>query len=346
MTKKILDFIHVGDYKTGTTWLQRSVLSFHSEIEYLGDVFKKKELQEVLRELVDVRDLDFDAKKLRKKFTKNLNKGSKKIYGISREALSQSNYITGENAKRNAVRLKEVFGNVKIIYVIREQISMLGSIYNQYLKTGGTRNFKDWFLDPVECNSIIERLKYDKNVEMYCEIFGKKNVLVLLFEELKYDPENFLKKFYTFIGCKNTNFKLVKNNKILNPSLNETGAFFSKKLHKLFRNSYHNYRSTFLGIDKLIYILLPKKTLDKLDKKTQTNIINTYGKLDKKQRIMISINMGIMHRITKICEKIKIGKKIKVPEDVVEKLLPFFKQSNKILSKKYHLDVNKFDWSL
>ena len=109
MTKKILDFIHVGDYKTGTTWLQRSVLPFHPEIEYLGDVFKKKELQDVLRELVDVRDLDFDAKKLRKKFTKNSNKGSKKIYWISREALSQSNYITGENAKRNAVRLKEVF---------------------------------------------------------------------------------------------------------------------------------------------------------------------------------------------------------------------------------------------
>ena len=346
MPKKILDFIHVGDYKTGTTWLQRSVLSFHPEIKYLGDIFKKKELQEALRELVDKRDLDFSAINLRKKFIRNFEKEKKKIHGISREALSQSNYITGENAKRNAERLKEVFGNVKIIYVIREQISMLASIYSQYIKMGGTRNFRDWFLDPIECPGIIERLKYDKNIDMYCEIFGKKNVKVLLFEELKYDKKIFLKKLYTFIGCKNTNFQYVENYNLVNPSLTTFGAFFSKNLHKLFRNSHHNYRSTFLGIDKLIYLLLPKKIIKKIERHSHNNVINRYGILDKKQRVLHSINMRLMHRVSRLCEKIKIGNKVTVPKDIVQKILPLFLESNKKLKEKYNLDLDKFGWNL
>ena len=212
MKNKIADFIHVGDYKTGTSWLQQTVFPFHPEIQYLGDHFQKSELNQALRELVDIRDLDFDADKIKSVFVQNIESNDK-IVGISREALSQSNYITGEHALRNAQRLKAVFGEVKIIYVIREQISMLGSIYSQYLKMGGTRSFEDWFLDPIECKGIIERLKYDKNIEMYQEIFGKENVLTLLFEELKHDKKTFLKKLYSFIGCKDTKFQPKESQK-------------------------------------------------------------------------------------------------------------------------------------
>ncbi|MDC3244814.1 hypothetical protein OAU16_01050 [Gammaproteobacteria bacterium] len=105
MPKKIIDFVHVGDYKTGTSWLQRSIFPFHPEIQYLGDYFKKNELKEVLIELVVIRDLDFDSKKLRKKFNDNFILNNNKICGLSRESLSQSNYIDGENAERNAKRI-------------------------------------------------------------------------------------------------------------------------------------------------------------------------------------------------------------------------------------------------
>jgi len=343
---KLIDFIHVGDYKTGTSWLQEVVFPFHHEIQYLGDHFEKRELQEVLRELVDIRDLDFDAESLRKKFEQNFTKEDSKVIGISREALSQSNYITGEHAKRNAQRLKEVFGDVKIIYVIREQISMLGSIYSQYLKMGGTRSFNDWFLDPIECKGIIERLKYDKNIAMYQEVFGKENIKVLLFEELRANKNSFLTKLYSFIGCQDTSFQPIESKKEVNTSLTTHGALVSKVLHRLFRNSYHNYRSTFLGIDKLIYFFLPQKIIDKRDELSQGYVLPNYGELDKKQRVLYSINMGIMGKLTKFCEKIKTGKKIKVPSEIAEKILPLFKESNQKLKDKYHLDVDKYGWSL
>tara|TARA_B100001093_G_scaffold509751_1_gene574388 strand:- start:274 stop:1314 length:1041 start_codon:yes stop_codon:yes gene_type:complete len=346
MPKKIIDFVHVGDYKTGTSWLQKTIFPFHPEIQYLGDYFKKNELKEVLTELIDIRDLDFDFKKLRKKFNENFTTNNNQICGISREALSQSNYIEGENAERNAKRIKKVFGEVKIIYVIREQISMLSSIYSQYLKMGGTRNFNDWFLDPIECRGIIERLKYNKNIKMYQDIFGKENVLVLLFEELVEDKRKFLEKLYRFIGCQNINFEPEESEQVINSSLTTHGALILRTLQKLFRNSYHNYRSAFLNIDKVIYFFLSKKIIDKFDKDTEKMIVPSYETIDKKQRVLFSINMAMSEKLTKLCEKIKTGKKIQVPVDQISNILPLFKESNNLLNQKYDLNIDKYHWHI
>ena len=343
---KLVDFIHVGDYKTGTSWLQQRVFPYHPEIQYLGDHFKDKSQKKVLRELVDIRDLDFDAQCLSETFRQNFARERGKIVGISREALSQSDYISGENAKRNALRIKEIFGNVKIIYVIREQISMLGAIYSQYLKTGGTRKFNDWFLDPIECAGIIERLKYDKNIKMYQSIFGEENVKVLLYEELKSDNSLFLKKLFKFLECKDIHFQPPENKVVVNASLKSHGAMFSKYLQPLFRNSYHNYRSSFLNLDKIIYTLMSKKEIRRRDILSMESVIPSYGDLDRRNRVLYSINMGGMGRIRRLSESIRTGNKINVPEEVKEQILPLFLESNKKLKNIYDLDIDQYGWAL
>lgn len=345
MTQKIVDFIHVGDYKTGTSWLQETVFPYHPEIDYLGDHFANKHLNIAFRDLVDTRDLDFDAFRLRNDFRQNIKRRDK-IIGVSREVLSQSNYITGEHAKRNAERLYEVFGNVKIVYVVREQFSMLASIYSQYLKMGGTRSFDDWFLDPVECRGIIERLKYDKNILMYQEIFGKENVLILLFEELQSEKELFLKKLYQFVGCEDSSFIPKESDRNVNSGLTSHGAFLSKILHRLVRNNYHNFKSSFLSVDKLIYKVVSAETKKRRDQFSKEYVLPNYKELDRKQRILFSINMGLMGKITSFCEKIKTGNKIKVPQQTQEMLKPYFIESNIKLQEQYGLNVKKFGWTL
>jgi len=340
----LVDFIHVGDYKTGTTWLQKTVFPFHPDIQYLGDPFQSSIQQKVLRELVDIRDLDFDANKLRSKFKASFTRDGEKIIGISREALSQSDYITGENARRNAERMKLVFGKVKIIYTIRAQQTMLSSIYSQYLKCGGTRSFNNWFMDPIECKGIIERLKYDKNIEMYHEIFGAENVIVLLFEELVANKNNFLRKLFLFLGCTDTQFTPVESKNKVNTSLTTYGAFTSRILHRLFRNIYHKKMSTSFWVDKILYKMMTISKLDRRDKLSSEVVVPSYGVLDRKQRILFSINMGLFGQTTKLCEKISIGKKIKAPEEVVDKIMPLFVESNCRLKEVYGLDVDKHGW--
>lgn len=343
---RLVDFVHVGDYKTGTSWLQETVFPLHQEIQYLGDYFDNSSLQQVLRRLVDTRDLDFDANELRDSFVKNHKREENKIVGISREALSQSNYITGEHARRNAERLVKVFGKIKVIYVIREQVSMLGAIYSQYIKMGGTRSFEDWFLDPVETLGIIERLKYHKNIAMYHELFGKENVLVLIFEELKEDKASFLKKIYQHIGCEDIDFQPLESRKVVNQSLTGSGAFFARFFHRFFRNSYHNFRSTSFMLDKLIYLLASKAFLDRRDRLSLGYVIPNYGDLDRRQRVLYSINMGIRAKIEAIAAQLPFGRKVTVPKKTVEEIWPLFSESNMLLKEAYFLDIEKYGWSL
>ncbi|MDY0365402.1 MAG: hypothetical protein RBQ81_06070 [Arcobacteraceae bacterium] len=60
--------------------------------------------------------------------------------------------------------------------------------------------------------------------------------------------------------------------------------------------------------------------------------------------------MAMMSKITKLCEKVKIGKKgsgkIKIPQKAIENILPLFKDSNSILKNKYNLEVDKYKWVL
>jgi len=346
MNKKIVDFIHVGDYKTGTSWLQEKVFPFHPEMQYLGDYFKNKEQQRILREIVDTRDLDFDGESLKKRFLDNFQKEENKIVGISREGLSQLGLFDGENAKRIAQRLYDVFGKTKIIYVIREQESMLNSLYSQYVKMGGTRSFKDFFLDPAESRGLIERLKYHKNIKMYQDIFGKENVLVLIYEELKENKKTFLYKTYDFIGCKNKEYIPLNSEKKVNSSLTTYGVYIERQLNKLIRNYHHKRTSSFLDIDKLIYFLLPEKIKDRRAEYTLDYVIPSYNEIDKKQRILYSINMGLTNKFSKFCEKINIGKTYLIDKQIVNQILPLFKESNQKLQNEYNFDVKKYKWTL
>ena len=97
----MIDLIHIGDYKTGTSWWQSRALPAHSEICFLDDPIEHKEIVHLMHQLVDSRDLDFDPELLKAKFEHELDKldcvDKKKV--ICREALSGT-YTTGDHAAR------------------------------------------------------------------------------------------------------------------------------------------------------------------------------------------------------------------------------------------------------
>ena len=56
--------------------------------------------------------------------------------------------------------------------------------------------------------------------------------------------------------------------------------------------------------------------------------------------------MTMSEKLTKFCEKIKTGKKIQVPVDLVPQIIPLFKDTNNILNKKYDLKIDKYHWHI
>jgi len=87
--------------------------------------------------------------------------------------------------------LNEFYPDSKILIVTRGFESALISNYCQYVKEGGTLTFKERLLGNVQINWII--YNYTFLIELYCQYFGKENVIVVPYELLKENSNAFLK---------------------------------------------------------------------------------------------------------------------------------------------------------
>ncbi|OCC15882.1 hypothetical protein DBT_0807 [Dissulfuribacter thermophilus] len=340
----MVDLIHIGDYKTGTSWWQTKILPIHQEIYYLDDPSKHPDVVHLMHLLIDSRDLDFDEVYLREKFSQILSKinlTNQKVV-ICREALSGS-FPTGDNAARIAYRLKAVFGSTKILIVIREQFSMLKSIYSQYIKMGGTLSFNDFVYDPIVSPGLIERLKYHKIIQKYIELFDNHNVMIGLFEDFRLDNIGFANKVFDFIGCNKINQECAELVKV-NRSLTKIGLEIQRIINHFLRNHY-NPRKSFFPLSKIITYLLPSKLKQRILKSVQNRLI--YSKEVSNQILLqYAIDFAITVYISKLCEYFQFGPKLTVPTDIKRRLSDEFAGSNRILLTKYGLPVDKFGWVL
>ena len=122
-----------------------------------------------------------------------------------------------------AKRLKQIFPNGKILLILRKQQDLIFSLYryrghflryaaepyfrrlisfdswvtriikNYYMKSGAHRD-KTWEGDYLR---IIDSSLLVSNFEKF---FGKKNIHILLYEEMKKDPDVFFKKLSTILN--------------------------------------------------------------------------------------------------------------------------------------------------
>jgi hypothetical protein len=294
---------------------------------------------------VDSRDLDFDAESLKRKFKGLLNSidtGGKKVV-VCREALS-GNYPSGENAKRIAERLYAVFGDVKILIVIREQFSMLAAIYSEYIKIGGTLSFKEFIYDPIISPGLIEKLKYHKIIDLYSEIFGEDNVFVGLFEDFREDNESFANRVFHFIGCAN-NPSLIDKECVVNPSLRKLGLELQRFANHFLR-SHFNTRKPFLPIDQIVALFLTDEKKKILLDAARNRLVYSMPGCDDDLVLRYAISFGLVVRLSRLFEKVKVGPKFIVPAKIKNDLEGVFAESNNLLRVRYNLPVEKFGWSL
>jgi hypothetical protein len=340
----VIDVIIIGDYKTGTSWWQQQILNTNDQIYYLDDPKKHKEIIRLMHELIDSRDLDFDAHKYRADFKDKitrLNLGNKKTV-ICREALSGI-YPTGENAKRTCMRLREVFGESKIILMIREQKSMLLAMYSEYIKIGGTVDFEEFIFDPIISPGMLEKLKYHKIVAIYNEFFGENNVFVGLFEEFKSNNSLFLEKIALFIGV-NKGINIPQNNVVINPSLTLYGIQVQRFLNRFLRNDV-NLRKPFLPIDRIVTMFISKDRKNKIIEQTKLRLIYSKSGGDK-YVLRYAVNCFLTTKIAQLCTQIRIGPKVSIPKKLSASLEAEFYESNRVLIDKYQLPLREYGWCL
>ena len=341
----MVDLIHIGDYKTGTTWWQREVFRLSSEIYYLDNPDQHPEIVALRNKLLDLRDLDFNEASIRKGFidaSKNIG-ASNKIIAMSCEAFS-GRYPNGDYSKCIAERLRKVFGKIKIVIVIREQFSMLKAIYSEYVKMGGALSFVEFIFDPVASPGLIEKLKYHKIIDVYKKLFGPGHVFVGLFEAFKEDDVGFARRVLEFAGC-SERLSMDSGKYVVNRSLTRVGVEVQRFINRFLRNDY-NPRMPLIPPDRLVSFFLPAHVKKRLIDNTRTRLVYDRPGFDDKFVLRYAINFAITHHVSRFCERLRFGPRLTVPEDVKIALKDEFLQSNRILRDRHGLDVERWGWRL
>lgn len=230
----ILDFVAVGPEKTGTTWI------YH----YLKDL-------EVCFPLKVKETFFFD-----KFYNKGLN------WYIRHFKHCQAQYKKGEVAPtyfdvpEAPGRLYQINHEIKIIITLRDPYERTKSLYFHELKYGKA---KGPFQKSVKVRPhILNSSYYATHVQRWLKTFGKKRVLILLYEQLKEDPANFMRQICDFIDVpykeKNDLFQQV-----INPSEMSRSYLLAKLSSKLslWLLSHHLYSLVSFGkrleLRKFIY---------------------------------------------------------------------------------------------
>ncbi len=177
--------IHIGYHKTGTTWLQKHIfdkqkLGFHLPFDRW----------ELMTQLTVPHPFDFDATACCVYIQQILDSSVNSVFYpvISHERLSGNPHRGGYDSKELAERLANIFVRPRILIVIREQISMILSTYNQYVKRGGPLSLKDYITCREDKLLLREfelvRFQYHRLIAYYHRLFGADNVLVLPYEAI------------------------------------------------------------------------------------------------------------------------------------------------------------------
>ncbi|SHK88543.1 Sulfotransferase domain-containing protein [Reichenbachiella agariperforans] len=192
--------IHIGYHKTATSWLQKEF--FENEKLNINSIAPYHDRAKWVTEFIKP-DYSFDKQVLQEYYLQAVDKS--KINVLSIERLSGYPITGGFDAIIIANRLKELFPSAKILISIREQRSMIKSIYLEYLKVGGNAKLEE-LLYPKRFYLIrnptfnLDYFKYDYLISEYLKLFGEQNILVLPYEALKKTPEQYISELSSFLG--------------------------------------------------------------------------------------------------------------------------------------------------
>ena len=190
--------VHIGYHKTATSWLQRHL--FENATLGLTRTHSRYELK---HPVVGPHDYDFDSAECRAYFQPAIERAraSGLLPVVSHERLSGEIHIGARDSKGIADRLAATFPEAHVLIVIREQRTMLRSIYGQFIKGTGVWRLRDYLTPPVVEKKHfkyalfrLDHFRYDRPIAYYQRLFGRENVTVLPFELFRENPKQFVRR--------------------------------------------------------------------------------------------------------------------------------------------------------
>ncbi len=207
-------YFHIGLHKTATTWMQKELFSNIRDVDFYSDDF-------LYENLIRSHENSFEATKFSNAIKVNT---SSTLLVYSSERLSGNPHSGTHDSHEIAERIRQVCPKAKIILIVRSQISMIVSNYKQYVKSGGTCTIEEYILPPKDGRIPLFRLnsfKYEILYKHYVDLFGQSNVLILQYENLKSNQQNFVEKIFKFMQISDDQWSKKNDNAEQNISLSD-----------------------------------------------------------------------------------------------------------------------------
>lgn len=200
--------IHIGMPRTASTFLQREFFPHVSGFEFYG--VDRSQYSEAFQKILYQDDSYFNAEEIAAELAPIAENNSI----LSNELfVGQSLYLQSTNRTRTARRLKQFFPEAEIVLMLRNQVSLLESLYSIGIYSGMTVNPEDYirFLDaPSNTDNPLystfaeaettEGYYFSNLIELYRSLFP--NVHVLLFEDFKSGPAPFAERLSQMLNLK------------------------------------------------------------------------------------------------------------------------------------------------
>ena len=219
----LIDFIGIGAPKSGSTWLGK-VLTEHPQILFSSQK-SRKELH-----FFNSQDIWGDDGPGR---FNNYDKGID--WYLDQFPPAQKNHIRGEftisymSDPTVHKRIKSYFPNVKIIATLRNPVDMVYSLF-RYFENGAILNIPDTFETTIKSGIFLDKGFYFKHLSNFFESFPKKNIHIILHDDINKDPTKVVKDLYRFLNV-DANFIPPS----LNIRVNEAFTVRSKLLKRIGR---------------------------------------------------------------------------------------------------------------
>lgn len=199
----MIDIVHIGYHKTGTNWFQRHLYPFVRGHEYI-----RRPL--VRQAFLDLGAFEFDPSVARDRLQQPA--GASVI--LCEEELSGNIHtggLAGCLSKDMALRIHRVFPDATIVIFIRNQVSMIASVYKQYIREGGTHSVNRYLAPRKYLHNsgfrqakapyfTFDHFEYLPLIKWYREIFGANQVKVFAFEDFQLDSTAFSHRYCQTLG--------------------------------------------------------------------------------------------------------------------------------------------------
>ncbi len=218
-SKKVMRYAHIGYPKCASTALQKGYFGPHSHLLHLGcgagkntefwddHGYATKEINQLLE--VDLRyktKYAYNAEAAKAAMQPHFDRAEadNEIHavGISNENLC-FNWHGGIDTPEKAARLFDILGHgTEILILLRDQKSMIESLYKESIRFGYSGFFEDYlkYVWQYRDRSFFYDFMFENVIRSYSELFGSDHVHVMFFEDLKADSASFLKELSSNLG--------------------------------------------------------------------------------------------------------------------------------------------------